>query len=351
LPRQAIRPALPVRIGKERNSIGHPVMGFHPPGQAGHAREEEVLSKVRTMIAATAMLGAALSAALPAAVSAAPAGGELVRYTDVTSKHVDPRNVTVWLPPGYAEGTKRYAVLYMHDGQNLFEPETSYGGQEWGIDEAMLKLAAEGKIRDTIVVGVWNTPKRYLEYYPRAAFDRMPPATQATFTSMTGSPPISNAYLDFLVTELKPFIDTTYRTLPDRENTFIMGSSMGGLISTYAMIRHPDVFGGAGAVSTHWPMAHPDQTPADVREAAFTGMLSAVADGLKPGKGRIWFDFGTVNLDSHYEPLQKRVDAVMAANGFTRGKDWMTEKFEGADHNEVSWRERVHLPLTFLLGR
>lgn len=276
--------------------------------------------------------------------------GTLERHEAFASAHVDSRNVTVWLPPGYEKGDGRYAVLYMHDGQNIFEPGTSYGGQEWGVDEALAKLMADGTVRDTIVVGIWNTPKRYLEYFPEEAFRRLPAEMQTAFVQTAGGKPLSDAYLTFLVTELKPFIDAKYRTRPDRENTTIMGSSMGGLISTYALTRHPEVFGAAGAVSTHWPMAHPEQLPAEQREMLFGAMLSVVADGLKPAKGRIYFDFGTLNLDSYYEPLQIRVDAAMAANGFTRDKDWVTRKFEGGDHNEASWRERVHIPLTFLLG-
>ncbi|MFM2043100.1 MAG: hypothetical protein RLY86_1676 [Pseudomonadota bacterium] len=277
------------------------------------------------------------------------ATGTLVKYQDVPSAHVPPRNVTVWLPPGYEGGTGRYSVLYMHDGQNVFEGATAYGGQEWGVDEALSRLMAEGKVRDTIVVGVWNTSNRYLEYYPQAAFERLPEDIRAAFQQQAGGTPVSDAYLTFLVTELKPYIDRTYRTRPGRDDTFLMGSSMGGLISTYALIRQGETFGAVGAVSTHWPMARPDQQPESMRAALFGAMLATVAEGLTPAKGRIWFDFGTVNLDSFYEPLQVQVDAVMAKNGFTRGKDWMTEKFEGADHNEVSWRQRVHQPLEFLL--
>jgi enterochelin esterase-like enzyme len=302
-------------------------------------------------------LSAAITAVLvmgaPAAVYGQPATvnsmetGTLVRYDAFASGHVAPRNITVWLPPGYEQDTAHYAVLYMHDGQNLFEPETAYAGREWGIDEAMSALIAEGTVRKTIVVGVWNTPKRFLEYFPQQAFERLPEPLREVFAGAAGGTPVSDAYLRFMVEELKPFIDATYRTRPGREDTFVMGSSMGGLVSTYALIRHPDVFGGAGAVSTHWPMANPETETAAV---LFGAMLATIEEGLKPGNGRIYFDFGTVNLDAWYEPLQVQVDAVMTRNGFTRGRDWVTEKFEGADHNEVSWRARVHVPLTFLLA-
>lgn len=292
----------------------------------------------------------------PAAAQArkdGPSSGRLVKYEAFASTHADPRNITVWLPEGYDGGTDRYAVLYMHDGQNLFEADTSYGGQEWGIDEALTRMMAEGKARKTIVVGIWNTPKRWLEYYPAEAFRRLPEEMRKDFTAATGSPPLSDGYLRFIVEELKPFIDKTYRTLPDRANTTIMGSSMGGLISLYAAVRYPDVFAAAGCVSTHWPMGQPDdKTPLGIQRlnAMVDGMMGLVADGVRPSGPRIYFDFGTTTLDSYYEPYQRRVDGLMEKAGFTRGRNWMTEKFEGAAHNEVSWRERVHIPLAFLLA-
>jgi predicted alpha/beta superfamily hydrolase len=151
----------------------------------------------------------------------APNPSTIVRHSDVASAHVAARNVDVYLPEGYdPSGSTRYPVLYMHDGQNLFSTETAYGGVEWRIDEVMDSLQLKA-----IVVGVWNSPKRFHEYAPMDS--------------------LSDAYLRFLVTELKPFIDSTYATKPDRENTFIMGSSMGGLISLYAVSEYPEVFGGA----------------------------------------------------------------------------------------------------------
>ena len=286
--------------------------------------------------------------------AAEPAGGKLVRHEAFASAHADPRNVTVWLPPGYEGGTGRYAVLYMHDGQNIFEPGSSYGGEEWGVDEAMLKLMAEGKVKDTIVVGVWNTPKRWLEYYPAGAYARLPDDLKQEVIARTGSAPLSDGYLKFLVEELKPFIDKTYRTLPEREHTSIMGSSMGGLISLYAAAEYPEVFGAAGCVSTHWPIIVGSGGPAEDERQATTfpaAMLAYVQEKVKPSGTRIYFDFGTETLDALYEPHQLRVDAHMEAAGFRRGVDWETRKFEGAAHNEASWRERVHIPLTFLLGK
>jgi predicted alpha/beta superfamily hydrolase len=150
---------------------------------------------------------------------------------------------------------------------------------------------------------------------------------------------LSDLYLQFLVTELKPFIDQSYRTLSGQENTYIMGSSMGGLISLYALCEYPDVFYGAGCLSTHWPI---------IRTLFRDYLQENIPD---PSTHKIYFDFGTVGLDKEYEPHQKRIDAVMENAGYTFGENWLTQKFESAEHNEAAWRERIHIPLQFLLKK
>ena len=150
------------------------------------------------------------------AVHAPPiaATGTVESYQDVPSAHVAARNVDVWLPPGYAaHPRKRYPVLYMHDGQNLFDPALSYIGVDWGVDEAMTKLIAEGRAREAIVVGIWNTPLRLQEYMPRkpVAGASLPIGVEG-MGELPAASIVSDRYLAFLVHELKPFIDATYRT-------------------------------------------------------------------------------------------------------------------------------------------
>lgn len=251
------------------------------------------------------------------------------------------RDITVYLPPSYhSAGDRRYPVLYMHDGQNLFDPAFSYTQTDWGVDEAMTKLIAEGRAREAIVVGIWNTPLRLQEYMPRK------PVTGATLAigiegmgDLPASSLVSDAYLDFLVHELKPFIDAHYRTRPGRRDTFIMGSSMGGLISLYAAAEYPDVFGGVGAVSTHWPIGN-----------------GVVIDWLgthlpDPRTHRLYFDHGTATLDAQYAPYQARMDAIVRARGYVEGRNFDTRVFAGAEHSERAWRERVEVPLEFLLAK
>jgi predicted alpha/beta superfamily hydrolase len=196
-----------------------------------------------------------------------------------------------------------------------------------------------GKTRGAIIVGIWNTGLgRLAEYMPRKA------VTGDHMTVLPGSPDLptasiqSDAYLKYLVEELKPFIDRTYRTQTDKAHTFIMGSSMGALISAYAMAEYPETFGGAACVSTHWP-------------AGDGAVINYLARHLPaPGAHKFYFDFGTETLDASYEPYQQRMDAVMKSAGYTEGRDWVTRKFPGAEHSEKSWRQRVEVPLQFLLG-
>ena len=265
--------------------------------------------------------------------------GRIETLSPLDSRFVAPRRVDVWLPPGYDASTgMRYPVLYMHDGQNVFDPLTSYGGVSWEADQALCLLVKSGQARPAIIVGVWNTPARFAEYLPQKAAS--PEVLQKLLAQfhLPPAPLLADAYLQYLVTELKPFIDQHFRTLPGREHTFIMGSSMGGLISAYALVEYPGVFGGAACVSTHWP-------------AGDGVVIDYLASHLpKPGEHKFYFDFGTATLDAGYEPYQQRMDAVMRAAGYTEGRDWITRKFPGAEHSEKSWRERVEIPLTFLLG-
>lgn len=265
--------------------------------------------------------------------------GALIRHADFGSRYISPRHVDVWYPPAYLTSpTVRYPVIYMHDGQNLFDPATSYGGVDWGMDEALLHFCRETGHPGAIIVGIWNSPLRLREYMPARplTLPEGQPLLPA-FLEKSGGEPLSDAYLRFITTELKPFIDATYRTLPDQPHTFLMGSSMGGLISLYGLTEYPDVFGGAGCLSTHWPIG---------QEPLVRYFGAALP---RAGRHKLYFDFGTTTLDADYEPYQRLMDELVQAASYTAGHDWLTQKFEGAEHSERAWRVRVQIPLAFLL--
>lgn len=279
--------------------------------------------------------------------------GTVERHPDFPSQYATPRTVDVWLPEGYSPDT-RYAVLYMHDGQMLFDSTTTWNKQEWGVDETMGRLLGEGRIQPCIVVGIWNTgPGRHSDYYPQKPFESLPAGFRDSLmgvnrnleTPLFANGVQSDNYLKFIVQELKPFIDSTYSTLTDPGHTFIAGSSMGGLISMYALCEYPEVFGGAACLSTHWPGIFSPDTP--IPQSFVNYLEERLPD---PAVHKLYFDYGTATLDSLYEPSQLLVDAVMVKKGYD-ATSWITRKFEGKDHSERAWGERLHIPLVFLLSR
>jgi predicted alpha/beta superfamily hydrolase len=267
--------------------------------------------------------------------------GTLQTIENFPTKWLNPRRVDIWLPPEYRKDkSQRFSVLYMHDGQNLFIPELSYTKIDWGLDEAIVALRKQDKIAPTMVVGIWNTPNRVLEYMPAKPL-RESGNTKEKIQVMPfhkKEKVLSDQYLKFIVSDLKPYIDSHFQTQPDVDHTAIMGSSMGGLISLYAVCEYPEIFGSAGCISTHWPIAG----------GAIVKFLPPVLP--KPDSHRFYFDFGTEELDSNYEKYQKRVDAIMERAGYSKDKNWTTRRFAGAGHAEKYWRERIHIPLEFLLS-
>ena len=280
------------------------------------------------------------------------AQGQIQRLANFESKWVIARHIDVWLPTEYNE-QKEYAVLYMHDGGMLFDSRLTWNQQEWGVDETASQLMAEKLVSEFIVVGIHNGGKlRHSEYFPQKPFLLLN-AQQQNFAykitrdneKLFATPIQSDNYLRFLVGELKPYIDNNFSVYRGREHTFIMGSSMGGLISLYAISEYPDIFGGAACLSTHWPgIMSMDNNP--IPEAFyryFDNMLPS------PQKHRIYFDHGTATLDAFYPPLQKEVDKIMLAHGYNK-KNWQTRVFPGAEHNEQAWQVRLAIPFKFLLG-
>jgi enterochelin esterase-like enzyme len=262
--------------------------------------------------------------------------------------------VDVWLPDGYSN-TQKYAVLYMHDGNMLYDAETTWNKQSWEVDEVASKLISEGKTKKFIVVGVWNNgQKRHPEYFPQKPYESLSPIQKDTITAQLQKAgrtkevfqPISDLYLKFLVTELKPYIDEHFSTLKDKSNTVIAGSSMGGLISMYAICEYPEIFGGAACISTHWPGTFSSQNN-PIPDAFINYMNDHLPN---PKTHTIYFDYGNKTLDALYPVLQKKVDVLMQNKGFT-ATNWTSQFFDGKDHSEKSWAERLHIPLEFLLKK
>lgn len=280
--------------------------------------------------------------------------GTLKKYENFKSEFVEPRDVFVWLPNGYSDKEK-YAVVYMHDGQMLFDGTTTWNKQEWQVDEVAGELIKQDATRPFIVVGIASIAKiRHSDYFPQKPFESLPKKTQDSLYALNsdkdsglfGAKVNSDNYLKFMVKELKPFIDKTYSTKTDRDNTVIVGSSMGGLISMYAICEYPGVFGGAACMSTHWPgVFNADHNP--IPKAFMDYMKSHLPD---PKTHKIYFDYGGQTLDAMYEPFQKQADEIMKSKGYNES-NWSTRSFPDLDHSENSWAVRLDIPLMFLLGK
>jgi predicted alpha/beta superfamily hydrolase len=278
------------------------------------------------------------------------ANGTVRRLEKFPSKFVDVRNVDVWLPEGYSP-KKKYAVLYMHDGQMLFDAATTWNKQEWQVDETVGKLLKEKKVKDLIVVGIWNNGEyRAAEYYPQKTLSFLSKETREfIIRNVLKNKSQADNYLKFLVEELKPFIDKNFSTRKDRNNTFIAGSSMGGLISIYALCEYPNIFGGAAGISTHLPMVLDAKTP-NLETVPVSFQTYLEKNLPKANSRKIYFDYGDQTLDAFYPPLQKKVDELMREKGWT-SKMWTTKFFAGENHSETAWAKRFYIPLEFLLKR
>lgn len=236
------------------------------------------------------------------------------------------RTIRVYLPPGYATDHKRYRVLYMHDGQNLFDDATSFVG-EWGVDEAMDALAKSDGI-ELIVVGIdHGNDKRLSELRPWA-HPRFGPAE-------------GDAYLDFVVKTVKPFIDSSFRTRSGRKDTGIMGSSLGGLMSDYAMLRHPHVFSRIGIFSPSFWIADDIYPYTEARKLPrATRIYMVVGDNE-----------GEEEADKDKTVARVRQMEALLLRSQGRRIALATVVRVGASHNEAAWRREFPDAIRFLFGR
>ncbi|MGZ8288231.1 MAG: alpha/beta hydrolase [Telluria sp.] len=220
------------------------------------------------------------------------------------------RQVRLYLPPGYATSGKRYPVMYMHDGQNLFDNATSYAG-EWKVDETLDALAKEGKL-ELIVVGIDNGEQKRMTELNAWSSKRFGEAE-------------GKQYMDFIVKVVKPMIDKSYRTLPGRANTAVMGSSMGGLISHYAINQYPDVFSKAGVFSPAYWTAVP--------------VYDFVVAKPVPSDARVYMLMGSEEGESMV-PDAQRMAALVVKTGHPSANLTM-KVVPGAKHNEGFWSSEL----------
>jgi predicted alpha/beta superfamily hydrolase len=245
------------------------------------------------------------------------------RHHNFISKFVPyRRDLVVYLPPDYEENDRRYAVLYLHDGQNLFDPETAYvRGMDWRVDETADALIRSGDIEPVIIVGIFNTGEHRIEEY-----------TPTRDRKLGGGH--AELYGRMLVEELKPFIDQRYRTLVDAHNTGLGGSSLGGLATLYLGFTHPEIFGKLAVLS---PSVWWDNK----------AILKIIQNTQPKPRLKIWLSMGTEESKTGVSDATL-LDHALMAKGWQEGKDLHYEVIPGAKHEEAAWAERVDPVLRFL---
>lgn len=230
-----------------------------------------------------------------------------VKASDGGAEH----GIRVYFPPGYDENVlKRYPVLYMHDGSNLFFPSEAFGGNEWQVDENLEQLDAMCLVDKVIVVGVYARDR--MHEYTRPGYER---------------------YGRLLVEQVKPMIDGRLRTLADPQSTAVMGSSLGGVVSFYLGWQYPNVFGKAACLSSTF----------GYRDDLLERVLSEPRRDV-----RFYLDSGWP--EDNYENTTAMRDRLLAA-GYEHGRDLLHFAFPGALHNEGSWAARSHVPFQFFFGK
>lgn len=244
--------------------------------------------------------------------------GTVTYHRNLKADNLKSRDVVVWLPPGYEKGNKRYPVLYMHDGQNVFDPATSSFGVDWRIDETADSLIRKGEMEPVIIVGINNTPDRMEEYVPGEK---------------------GSAYMDFVVNAVKPLIDQNYRTKTGPKNTLTGGSSAGGIMAFMLAWEYPTVFSKAICMSPAFKIMHIDY----VKEVqAYTG---------KKQKLKLYIDNGGIDLEARLQPGIDDMLEALQQKGYREGKDYVWVLDEKAQHNEAAWSKRLPQALKFLLGK
>lgn len=245
--------------------------------------------------------------------------GSVQYFRNMEYPGLKPRDIIVWLPPDYEKDTTKYCpVLYMHDGQNIIDPKTSFNGIDWQVDETVDSLIRKNYIKEIIIVGIYNTQDRVAEY---------------------SDTDFGNKYMDFIINHLKPLIDKTYRTLSDKNNTATMGSSMGGLIAFMLGWEHPEIF---SLVASFSPAIKVD--PFDY--------LKKVKEYSGPRKDvKFYFYNGGLNIESTIQPGLDETIQFLINSGYVKGKDFDICIDPTEDHNESAWAKNTYKALLFLLPK
>ncbi len=268
--------------------------------------------------------------------------GRLIRIENFHSRFIPSRNIDIWLPNDYTF-TKKYSVLYMQDGQMLFNADQNSNHQEWEVDETLDSLISKSAIQDCIVVGIWNNGFNKLsEYYPQKALEYIPSKSRKKFIKeQLGSKPYSDEYLKFIVLELKPYIDKNFSVWTNPENNFIVGSLEGALIALYAVCEYPDVFHSAVCISNYW---YQDE---HIPYAILKYLKKHTPD---PTNHSFYFDYDTSHSLESYNKYQTKINTHFTKKKYTN-KNYLSVELNSEIPNEENWSKRFYMSVMFLLGK
>ncbi|MFA6401871.1 MAG: alpha/beta hydrolase-fold protein [Salinivirgaceae bacterium] len=243
--------------------------------------------------------------------------GTVTYHHQMVGFDLEPRDVIVWLPPGYENsGNKKYPVLYMQDGQNIFDPATSAFGVDWQIDETCDSLIHHQLIEPLIIVGIYSTPQRMHEYIPNDTAQR---------------------YMKLVIQTIKPIIDSTYRTLTNREHTFVGGSSAGGIISFMLCWEYPEVFSKAICMSPAFKIERIDY------------VKTVETYNAKKKDLYFYIDNGGRDLETYLQPGIDEMLNALNTKGFKKDTEYYWQSFPEATHNEAAWAKRFPTAIQWIM--
>lgn len=272
--------------------------------------------------------------------SAAGGRGTLHTHRIGASEGDRGHSVSVWMPPGYdTTRTEEYPVLYVQDGEHLFEPDDV---PDWRVDERLSRLIAENRLPPLLVVGVHSSEQRLREYVPTVPFYLQPDSLRRPTQRQIGRPR-SNAYLQYLYEDVTMFVRRQYHVDPAASRTFIAGKGLGGLAALYAAAKMPFAFGGAAVFSPDWT---PGRTGADTAFAtAYRDYLAGQREALR--SSRLYFDYTTASAERGFTPHRNILTAFLRNPLFSRDR-WTVRRLDAAS-SEAEWPDRVEAAVRFLM--